>query len=78
MLIRAPQRALRLQIDRSDGSDDPGVYMNRAVEKMLGYSREEVPTLCAWFKALYRDGAAEAKRLYDEDQKHVSGTQACS
>jgi PAS domain-containing protein len=49
--------------------------MNRAVEKMLGYSREEVPTLCAWFKALYRDGAAEAKRLYDEDQKHVSGTQ---
>ena len=60
------------QVDRSDGSDDPGVYINRAVERMLGYSREEIPTLSAWFHALYRDGAAKARRQYDEDREHVS------
>lgn len=41
------------------------VKMNRAVEEITGYSRDDVPTVAAWFTALYGDRSEEMRAAYE-------------
>jgi PAS domain S-box-containing protein len=47
--------------------------MNPAVERLTGYSRHEIPTVSAWFRALFGDDAAAVQANYDADRARGLG-----
>lgn len=48
--------------------DSQTLLVNRAFEKMTGYSAEELSNLDQAFQLLFRDRASEVRQLHDEDQ----------
>jgi PAS domain S-box-containing protein len=42
------------------------IFMNRAAERITGYSRTELATVSQWFWALYGEASAEARAKYEE------------
>ena len=46
--------------------DDERFLPNRAIEEVTGYSRAEMPTLAAWFAAIYRERAEAVHAFYLE------------
>jgi diguanylate cyclase (GGDEF)-like protein/PAS domain S-box-containing protein/putative nucleotidyltransferase with HDIG domain len=48
--------------------DGERILLNRAAEVLTGYSREDLPTVEAWFHALYRDSAETMYALYEQDR----------
>lgn len=45
--------------------DGERLCMNRATEEIIGYSRDELQTVDAWFQALYRERAQEIRAFYE-------------
>lgn len=45
------------------------IYFNKAVEKIIGYTRDEIKTIDDWFICLYKENALEVIQMYEEDQK---------
>ncbi|MFQ5731542.1 MAG: PAS domain S-box protein [Planctomycetaceae bacterium] len=43
------------------------LIMNKAAERITGYSRDEITTLSAWFDRLYGRDAEKARRQYESD-----------
>jgi PAS domain S-box-containing protein len=43
--------------------------MNRAAEEITGYGRDDLPTLDAWFAALFGGRAREQRQLYQDDRE---------
>jgi two-component system CheB/CheR fusion protein len=43
--------------------------MNRAAEEITGYTRDELPTVGAWFSALHGERAHEARQAYQADRQ---------
>jgi PAS domain-containing protein len=62
-----------LQIDRTGDPADPPVYPNPAMERLIGYTREEVPTLSVWFKLLHKDHDGSQVAAYNDFMKKVGG-----
>ena len=60
-----------VQVDRTGDPADPPIYINRAMERLVGYSQEEVPTLLTWFKLLHRDHDGTQIAAYDERMRQV-------
>ncbi|GAQ86126.1 Putative histidine kinase containing cheY-homologous receiver domain and PAS domain [Klebsormidium nitens] len=55
-----------IQVDRSGDAADPRVFINSAMERLVGYSQEEVPTLFAWFRLLHQDHDGSQLAAYQE------------
>lgn len=68
-----------LQVDRSGDAADPRVFINSAMERLVGYSKEEVPTLAAWFRLLHQDHDGSQLAAYQERMRvlRVRRRQAC-
>ncbi len=47
---------------------DGEVWMNGPLQEVLGYTREEIATLDAWFEKLFGARAAEARAGYEEER----------
>lgn len=45
------------------------IHINRAVEKMTGYGREELATLSDWFRLMHPGRACEMRRYYDTERE---------
>ncbi len=60
MVENLPRGAIYLEKDR--------IYLNRAVEQMIGYTRAEITTLDAWFTKLYGREADTIRGYYDQDR----------
>jgi PAS domain S-box-containing protein len=55
-----------------NGSGPAHVFCNRACEEMVGYAREELSTLEAWFELIHgKERAAEMQAKYEEDRIQV-------
>lgn len=47
---------------------DSGIYFNKAVEKMIGYTNDEIKDIDEWFQALYKNEAEKVKAIYFENR----------
>ncbi len=45
--------------------DGDRIYINRGVEDLTGYSKQELPTLDAWFQLLYKENAQMVRDIYE-------------
>ncbi len=45
------------------------LFVNKAVEKITGYSKKKLSDLDNWFKTLYKDKGKEIKKRYEEEVK---------
>lgn len=48
--------------------NDDGIYFNKVVEELVGYSNEEIKTLDDWFKTVHRDDSGEIRAQYENDK----------
>jgi len=67
--LRASEQQLRMLVENLPAG---AVYrkgntlvLNKAVEEMTGYLREEISTIDEWFRLLHREQAGEARSLYE-------------
>ena len=44
------------------------LFFNKAIEKITGYSQQEINTLNDWFKCLYDERSDAVRELYEEDK----------
>lgn len=49
-------------------SNEDGLYFNKAVEKIIGYSNKEINNIDDWFQKLYSDEAEKVKEIYNENK----------
>lgn len=61
LVERLPTPAVHVDPDRR-------VFPNVAAEALTGFTRHEVPTVDAWFRAVYRERTELMRRLYEEDR----------
>ena len=47
---------------------DDGLYFNKAVEKIIGYTNDEIKTIEDWFSYLYKENSSEIRQLYEENR----------
>ncbi len=70
--LRSEERRLRLMVERLPAGAvfvrGESLYLNPRVEPITGYKPVELPTLDAWFRALYPDKPEEIRSLYDADR----------
>lgn len=45
-----------------------GIYFNKTVEKMIGYTNDEIKDIDEWFNTLYKEDAERVKNLYLENR----------
>lgn len=45
------------------------ISFNKAVEKIIGYSKNEIKTIDDWFMFLYKENSLEVVQMYEEDQR---------
>jgi PAS domain S-box-containing protein len=45
------------------------VSFNTAVEKIIGYNKNEIKTIDDWFRNLYKENFEEVLQMYEEDQR---------
>ena len=70
--LKAEERRLRLMVERLPAGavfvSGESLYLNPRVEKITGYKLGDLPTLGAWFEALYPGKAEEIRGLYEADK----------
>ncbi len=70
--VKQNERRLRTMVENLPGGavhwDGKRMTVNKAVERITGFKREELTTLDAWFEKIYRDDAVSMRRLYEEDR----------
>lgn len=49
-------------------NSEDGFYFNKAVEKIIGYTNEEINSIDDWFRYLYKDNSDEVRKLYEENK----------
>lgn len=60
-----------VQIDRTGNPEDPLIFINRSMERLVGYTREEVPTLRRWFQLAHKDEDGSLLEKYEEFMRQV-------
>lgn len=70
--LRASERRLRLMVEHLPAGaaylEGESLFLNSRVERITGYQQSELPTLDAWFAALYAGKSDEVRRLYQADK----------
>ena len=71
--IEQNEQRLRLMVENLPAGaifvDGETIYLNRPVEEMTGYKRNEIKTLHDWFSVVYGDQAKAIRNLYEADKK---------
>ncbi len=71
--LQQSEQRLRLLVENLPAGaifvDGETLYLNRAVEEMTGYQRQDINTLRDWFNILYGDQATAVRNLYEMDKK---------
>lgn len=49
-------------------NSEDGLYFNKAVEKIIGYTNNEIKTIEDWFQLLYKDDSDSIRKLYEENK----------
>ncbi len=49
-------------------NSEDGLYFNKAVENIIGYTNEEINNIDDWFQLLYKMNSAEVKELYYQNK----------
>ena len=72
-VLRESEHRLRMMVEHLPAGavyrEGDSLLLNRAVEEITGYSRDEITTVGAWFQALYRDTAEYALASYLADRQ---------
>lgn len=70
--VRENEVRLRTMVENLPGGavywDGQSLTVNKAVERITGYSREELTTLDRWFEKVYADEATSIRRIYEADR----------
>lgn len=71
--LRASEHRLRMLVENLPAGavfrKDEYLQLNKAVEEMTGYLREEISTVDDWFRLLGRENAATLRRNYERERE---------
>jgi PAS domain S-box-containing protein len=77
-LFRAVTDASPLAIHISSGTEEWGEYMNPAFTRILGYTRDDIPSVAAWWSLAYPDESyrSQVKEEWDRGVAHAIKTRS--
>lgn len=49
-------------------NNEEGLYFNKVVQNIIGYTNEEIKNIDDWFRLLYRDDSGKVRKIYEENK----------